>query len=193
MQQTIEIELDHDHQELHDALEGDDRDLTNVVEDLLDLYVLQQKSIDTYTSFGGGNTEERSFGGVELINEIPPPMAVLLGFESVEITPGYSVIEFQPSSKHMNPMGTLHGGIICDLGDAAMASAYASTLEPSEVFATLELDSKFLKPVTDQHLVAHAEVIKNGRTTGLIECEIRTKDGDELVAYLNSTCLKLNQ
>jgi uncharacterized protein (TIGR00369 family) len=49
--------------------------------------------------------------------------------------------------QHANPMGTLHGGILCDLADAAMGIAYASTLEEGESFTTLELKINFFKPI----------------------------------------------
>ncbi|MFQ5771237.1 MAG: PaaI family thioesterase, partial [bacterium] len=49
--------------------------------------------------------------------------------------------------QHANPMGTLHGGVLCDIADAAMGMAYASTLEQGESFTTLELKINFLKPV----------------------------------------------
>lgn len=191
MPQAIQVELDDEQlQEIHDAVEHDERQLDEVINDLLDQYVLQQKSIQAYTGKPGSIDGGKSFGGVEQINELPPPMAVLLGFESVDVLPGRSVIEFEPSEKHANPLGTLHGGIMCDLGDAAMASAYASTLEPDEMFATIELDAKYLKPVWQEKLVAEATVIKQGRRTGLMECRVETDDGD-LVAYLNSICMKI--
>lgn len=44
-------------------------------------------------------------------------------------------------------MGTVHGGVFCDLGGAAIGYVYASTLDAEESFTTLELDAKFLKPV----------------------------------------------
>lgn len=128
--------------------------------------------------------------GVESVFELPPPIAVLLGFESIESDDGRTVLTFQPGPEHANPMGTLHGGVLCDVGDAAMGTAYASTLAPDESFATVELDVKFLRPVWDQHLTATAEVVHRGRTTGLVECDVVGPDG-ELVARLNSVCTTL--
>ena len=51
-------------------------------------------------------------------------------------------------------MGTTHGGIFCDLADAAMGMAWASTLDEGEAFTTLELKINFLKPVWAGTLVA---------------------------------------
>lgn len=62
------------------------------------------------------------------------------------------VIAFEASGRHANPMGTLHGGVLCDIADAAMGMAYASTLEEGETFGTLELKINFLKPVWNARL-----------------------------------------
>jgi len=57
------------------------------------------------------------------------------------------------SHRHANPMGTLHGGVICDLADAAMGMAFATTLEDDESFTTLDLTAKFFKPVWNAQLM----------------------------------------
>jgi uncharacterized protein (TIGR00369 family) len=44
-------------------------------------------------------------------------------------------------------MGTLHGGILCDLADAAMGMAFVSTLANDESFTTLALNIHFFRPV----------------------------------------------
>ncbi|MGH3115191.1 MAG: PaaI family thioesterase, partial [Gaiellaceae bacterium] len=70
--------------------------------------------------------------------------------------------------RHTNPMGTTHGGILCDLADGAMGMAWASELEEGETFTTLELKINYLKPVWSTHLRAEANVVKRGRTIGLV-------------------------
>jgi acyl-coenzyme A thioesterase PaaI-like protein len=60
----------------------------------------------------------------------PPPIARLIGFRPLSLYPGRAVFELDTDlQQHANPMGTVHGGILCDLADAAMGFAYASTLE----------------------------------------------------------------
>jgi acyl-coenzyme A thioesterase PaaI-like protein len=54
----------------------------------------------------------------------PPPVAKLIGFDVVSVESGEAVVEFQATEVHRNPMGTLHGGILCDIADAAMGIAY---------------------------------------------------------------------
>jgi acyl-coenzyme A thioesterase PaaI-like protein len=57
-----------------------------------------------------------------------PPIATLIGFTLSAVSPGEAVIELEAGRRHANPMGTLHGGVLCDIADAAMGVAYASTL-----------------------------------------------------------------
>src|SRR5262245_40096378 len=75
-----------------------------------------------------------------------PPIATLIGFTLVSIEPGAAVVELAADERHANPMGTLHGGVLCDIADAAMGMAYASTLGEGETFTTLELKINFLRP-----------------------------------------------
>jgi len=120
----------------------------------------------------------------------PPPVATLIGIRMIAIEPGRARFEMDASARHHNPMGTLHGGILCDIADVAMGSAYASTLEDGESFTTLELKINFLRPVGAAHLVAEAVVVQRGRTVGLTECSITDEQG-RLVAKAASTCLTL--
>src|SRR5438093_4143653 len=77
----------------------------------------------------------------------PPPIGRLLGFALKVIEPGRAVFEMEVGERHHNPMGTLHGGVYCDLADAAMGYAYASTLAEGEAFTTVELKINFLRAV----------------------------------------------
>ena len=120
----------------------------------------------------------------------PPPVAELIGFALREVEVGRAVIEFEADGRHANPMGTLHGGILCDVADAAMGMAYASTLGDGETFTTLELKINFLKPVWTGKLVATGRLVKGGRTVGLVECDVTDADA-QLVARASSTCMTL--
>jgi uncharacterized protein (TIGR00369 family) len=96
-----------------------------------------------------------------------PPIAHLIGFQLTSVTYGQAVIEFQAGEQHANPMGILHGGVFCDIADAAMGIAYASTLEEGETLATLELKINFLKPIWQAKLRAIGKVVHKGHTVGL--------------------------
>ena len=119
-----------------------------------------------------------------------PPVANLIGFRLVDVGKGRATVEFEAGKQHANPMGTLHGGVLCDIADAAMGVAYASNLGEGESFTTLELKINFLKPVWNAKLTAEANVVKNGRTVGLVECDV-FDEKRSLVARASSTCLTL--
>ncbi len=118
------------------------------------------------------------------------PVAELVGFRPVSVANGEAVMEMEAGPRHANPMGTLHGGILCDISDAAMGMAYASTLEPGESFTTLELKINFRRPIWNGHLRATGRVVQRGRTVGLGECAVRDEQ-ERLVAKATSTCLTL--
>jgi uncharacterized protein (TIGR00369 family) len=122
----------------------------------------------------------------------PPPVARLLGFVLKEIEPGRAVFELEVDERHHNPMGTLHGGVYCDLADAAMGYAYAATLGEGETFTTVELKINFLRAVRQATLTAEARVVRAGSTLGYVECDVKDQTG-KLVARAASTCVKLRQ
>jgi uncharacterized protein (TIGR00369 family) len=126
-----------------------------------------------------------------LRGELPaPPIAALIGFRPVEFRLGGSTFELLASGRHANPMGTLHGGVVCDVADIAMGTAMDSTLEEDESFTTLDLTAKYFKPVREAKVTATATVTKRTRTLGLVECEV-TDEAGSLVAKVFSTCMVL--
>ncbi len=120
----------------------------------------------------------------------PPPIASLLGIRLLSVEPGRARMEMKAGKQHANPMGTLHGGVLCDLGDAAMGTAFAATCEDGETYTTLELRCNFLRPVWTALLTASATVVHRGKTIGLTECEITDERG-RLIAKLSSTLMVL--
>jgi uncharacterized protein (TIGR00369 family) len=120
----------------------------------------------------------------------PPPVARLIGFELVEAEKGRAVFRLAVDERFANPMGTLHGGILCDIADAGMGCAMATTLQPGQSYTTLELAITFLKPIWKATLTAHGRVVKRTRRMGLTECEVVDEKGS-LVAKAKSTCLVL--
>jgi len=178
---SLEVELPAD---VYSQLE-EDGTVTETLVTLARDHVQLQESITAYTDReDGANVEDSN------PLETNPPIAELLGFQLESARDGEAVVTFEPGPEHANPMGTLHGGVLCDIGDLAMGAAYASTLAGDESFTTLELDVKFRRPVWDQPLTARGEVMDAGRTVGLVTCDITGPDG-ELVAHLQSTCLTL--
>ena len=126
-----------------------------------------------------------------LTGEVPlPPITRLIGFDLTAVGGGHSTFTFQAEARHANALGTLHGGVLCDITDMAMGLAYGSTLGDDESFTTIELKINFLRPVWGGRLTANAHVVKGGRTLGLVECDV-LDDQQRLVARASSTCLTL--
>jgi uncharacterized protein (TIGR00369 family) len=124
--------------------------------------------------------------------ELPrPPIARTLGLTLVALEPGRAVVALEVDpERHANPMGTLHGGVLCDLADLAMGAACAATLRAGESLATVELTMNFLRPVWEGRLTATARLVQAGRSLGLVECDV-TDEGGRLVARAKSTFMTL--
>jgi uncharacterized protein (TIGR00369 family) len=122
----------------------------------------------------------------------PPPVAQLLGIRLRSFGEGEAVFEMEAAPEHANPMGTLQGGVICALADAAMGMAYASRLGDGETFTTVELKMNYLRQVATGKLAATGRVLHAGRTIGLTSCDVVDEQG-RLVAHGTSTCMTLRE
>jgi uncharacterized protein (TIGR00369 family) len=118
------------------------------------------------------------------------PIADLLGFRVEEAVGGRAVTSMEVGPQHANPMGTLHGGVLCDLADAAMGMAFVSTLAPDESFTTIALNINFFRPVWQARLRAEARVVNRGRNVGYLECDVSDQDL-RIIAKATSTCVVL--
>jgi len=123
---------------------------------------------------------------------LPPPVAATIGFEVVSIERDAAVFSLDiKQQKHANPMGTVHGGILVDLADAAMGLACASRLDRGESFTTVELKINYFRPVMSGRVEAHAKVVNASKTLVYLECDIVVADSEKLIAKTNSSCLIL--
>ena len=70
----------------------------------------------------------------------PPPIAKTLGFDLVSIGEATATLEMITDPvRHGNPMGTIHGGVLCDIADAAIGTAHVTTLQEGESFTSTVL------------------------------------------------------
>jgi uncharacterized protein (TIGR00369 family) len=127
----------------------------------------------------------------QIPSDVKMPVADLIGFQITAVSNGRAVTTLQTGPQHSNPMGTLHGGILCDISDAAMGISLATTLEPDQSFTTMELKINFFRPVWTSKLTAEAKVIQRGKTTAYVECTVTDENG-KLVAKASSTCMILH-
>jgi uncharacterized protein (TIGR00369 family) len=118
------------------------------------------------------------------------PVGKLIGFKLIEVGDGRAVVTLEAGPQHANPMGTVHGGILCDIADAAMGIAFNSTLASTESFTTVELKINFFRPVWKAKLRAEGKIVRRGKTVGYVECEVADENG-RAIAKASSTCLVL--
>jgi uncharacterized protein (TIGR00369 family) len=131
--------------------------------------------------------------GMERIlkGETPQPEAArLIDMALTSYSAGEAVVVLRADERHGNPMGTVQGGLLAAMADAAMGWAYMTTLAEGESYTTLEMKINFLKPVRQGTLSARGRVRKAGRTVALVECDVMD-DKDSVVAYAVSTCMTL--
>ena len=110
----------------------------------------------------------------------------------VSLDKGEAKIEMTVGERLHNAMGTVHGGILCDLADAAMGTAFAATLGEGESFTTLDLSARYFQAVRAGHLVAEARVAQRGKSVGFVEADVTDAEG-RTVARFASTCVVLRR
>ncbi len=118
------------------------------------------------------------------------PFADLLGFEPLEHARGHVRLRLPFSSNLLQSLGRVHGGALFSLADHASGWAAYSTLEAGERCATLEMKINYIAAVHDEDCIAESRVIHRGRTSIVIETDIRTA-ADRLVAKTLATFIVL--
>lgn len=121
----------------------------------------------------------------------PTAISRLLGFRIVAIDEAMAVIELDADAqRHGNQQGTVHGGLLCELADAAIGTAHSTLMQEGESFTSIELKATFLRPVWQARLQAHAWAEHRGRTVSHYRCEIRCEDGT-VIAIVTSAMMTL--
>jgi uncharacterized protein (TIGR00369 family) len=121
----------------------------------------------------------------------PPPIALLLGFELVEVQPGRVVFAVEPDDRHYNPIGTVHGGLAATLIDSATGCAVHTTLPAGTGYTTTDVQVRFVRPITRDtgRIECVGQVVHAGRT--LATAEARITAGDRLLAHGTASVLIL--
>jgi len=127
---------------------------------------------------------------IERVRSSRVPVADLIGFSIDPIGDGQARGWLDVTPRHANPMGTLHGGILCDVADATMGVAFVTTLATDELFTTMSLAIHFFRPVWVARLRFEARVVNRGKNNGYIECDIADLDGKRIAKAI-STCTVL--
>ncbi len=122
--------------------------------------------------------------------EPPSPATKTLGITIKRLGKGHAWLEMHVDGTLHNLSGTMHGGVMGDIADAAMGIALATTLKPGEDFTTIEMKMSFLRPHITGILRAEGKLAKRGRRVAFTEA-VLTNAKREVIAKSTGTCLLL--
>jgi uncharacterized protein (TIGR00369 family) len=134
--------------------------------------------------------------GIEVLRGIasgelpPPPVASLVGFNWETIEVGEVTLAFRTDPKLLNLIGTVHGGLIAAILDSAVGSAVVTTLPRGWLSTTMDLQTRFHRPLTTAvpRALAHGRILHRGKRTATSEGRIVDEDG-KLYATATSTLM----
>ena len=108
----------------------------------------------------------------------PTAISQLLQIRIVEVGVASATLEIDADTAiHGNQQGTVHGGLICELADAALGTAHSTLMQEGESFTSIDLKASFLRPVWKSTLRARAWATHRGRTISHYQCNISRDDG----------------
>ncbi|MFZ1151845.1 MAG: PaaI family thioesterase [Xanthobacteraceae bacterium] len=148
-------------------------------------------------AFGTVSAErQKEMSGLEFVQGLADgslplnTMAETLGYDVSEAANGRVVVTAIPDATHLNPAGTVHGGLAATMLDSAMGLAIHSTLEKGAGSTTLEFKISLVRPITAETGLIKAEgvVLSCGRRVGTAEGRITDQQG-RLLAHGTTTCL----
>ncbi len=120
----------------------------------------------------------------------PPPISGLMEFTMLSAEPGTVVFTCQPDESAYNPIGLVHGGLVCTLLDSVAGCALHSTLPQGKGYTSIEIKVSYLKGVhaASGLLTATGTVIKAGARVGFTEGVVTDAKG-AIIATASSTLL----
>ena len=138
----------------------------------------------------------RRMGGLDFLRQLrdgtrpPPPIASLFGMRMATVESGRVVFEYEPDDSVYNPIGMVHGGVVCTLADTVIGCAMHSTLEAGVGYTSIDLQVSYLRPLTSGSgvVVATGIVVKPGRRVAFGRAEIVDGAG-KTVAEATGSCL----
>jgi uncharacterized protein (TIGR00369 family) len=143
-----------------------------------------------------GPDRQREMSGLEFVQGLVDgtlplnTIAETLGYDVTEAVSGRVVVTAKPNNNHLNPFGTVHGGLAATLLDSCMGLAVLSTLEKGVSQTTLEFKISLVRPITPETGLIKAEgtVLSRGRRIGTAEGRVTDCQG-RLLAHGTTTCL----
>ena len=111
----------------------------------------------------------------------------LVGTEVSSAVEGSADVSLKAEERHLNPSGTIHGGVISTLIDASMAEALNTMTEQDEQPFTIQITVNYMKPGKLGPLTSTAQVRKGGERITIVEAEVVQEDEDEVIALATGT------
>ena len=96
------------------------------------------------------------------------------GLQVHELAEGEGRVQLDADDRHLNAHGSVHGGVLATMIDAAMAGAARAS--GGEQPVTVSLTVTYLEPARPGHLEAIARVRKRGKRLLVVEAEVRQDD-----------------
>jgi len=151
-------------------------------------------NVRTYGTVDAGR--QQAMSGLEFVQGLVAgtlplnTLAQTLGYDVVEAENGRVVVALVPTGAHLNPAGTVHGGLTATLLDSCMGLAVQSTLDKGIGQTTLEFKISLLRPITPEtgRVTAEGKVLNCGRRIGTAEGRVTDASG-RLLAHGTTTCL----
>jgi uncharacterized protein (TIGR00369 family) len=143
-----------------------------------------------------GAAMAKTMSGLEYIRGLidgsvpPPPIVNLMRMQPVSAEVGTVTFTCDPDESHYNPIGSVHGGLVCTLLDSVLGCATQTTLPKGQGYTSLEIKISYLRPVTADtgQLTAVGVVTKPGSRAAFAEGTVVDSRG-KLIATASSTLL----
>jgi len=116
----------------------------------------------------------------------------LIGTELLSAEEGRAVVSLRAEERHLNPNGTVHGGVVYTLVDVSMAEALRTMIEGDERPVTIEIKVNYLEPGRPGTLTSTAQVRKGGKRLTIVEAEVTQEDDSEVVALATGTYTRID-
>lgn len=136
----------------------------------------------------------KNMNGVELLSDMAkgnlphPSITETMPMRILEVSKGFVKFSAQADSRHLNPMGGVHGGFSATVLDSVMGCAVHSALEAGIGYGTVDLNIKLIRPIPqDVELFAEGRLINLSKNIGISEGTIKDAAG-KLYAHGTSTC-----
>jgi len=118
-----------------------------------------------------------------------PTMCKTMPMKVVEAAEGRVLFEVQADGRHLNVLGSIHGGFATTIMDSITGCAVHTLLAPGDAYATVDLNVKMLRPVPiNVPLVAEGTVLNVSKSLGVSQGALRDKAG-KLYAHATATCM----